>query len=435
MAAKPVIGVMGMTHLGLVSATAIASKGFRVHCYDADTQRIEALRAGCLSIEEPGLPDLLQANMKRQTFTDNLQDLKSCSVIYIACDVQTDEHNQSDLTSIRRLIAQAVDVLPESSTLVILSQVPPGFMRTLPVRPQQLYYQVETLVFGRAVERALHPERFIVGCFDPTLNFPKAYMQLLQSYACPLLPMRYESAELAKVAVNLFLAASVSTANTLAEISTAVGADWNEVIPALQLDQRIGHYAYLKPGLGLSGGNLERDLMTVIQKGEAHHTNVDVVKSWVENSHYQRDWVWRCLQQYVFTQYESPTIAIVGLSYKVNTNSIKNSPAIALLERLSEHHVKIHDPVVSHEAVSLGQRCDSVEETTRDADVLIVMTPWTEYKALRPHDLQHSMRGKWILDPYQALYHAALHDAGFYLLTLGKSWANPVWDNSVDCVS
>src|SRR6185437_13120933 len=134
--------------------------------------------------------------------------------------------------------------------------------------PDGLFDQGETLVFGRAVERATEPERFIVGCAAPERPIPAAYGAYLSAYSCPILPMRYESAELSKIAINCCLVASVTVANTLAELSEEIGADWAEIAPALRLDRRIGLHSYLAPGLGISGGNLERDLATVLRLSE-----------------------------------------------------------------------------------------------------------------------------------------------------------------------
>src|SRR5208282_3885562 len=133
-------------------------------------------------------------------------------------------------------------------------QVPPGFTRGVARVPhERLIYQVETLIFGRAVERALHPERFIVGCADPARPLPPAFAAFLASFGCPILPMRYESAELCKISINFFLVASISAANSLAELSEHIGAEWSEIMPALRLDKRIGPHAYIAPGLGIAG--------------------------------------------------------------------------------------------------------------------------------------------------------------------------------------
>src|SRR5205807_2432451 len=144
----------------------------------------------------------------------------------------------------------------------------PGFCRALSARLEprlHLLYLVETLVFGNAVSRAIHPERFMVGCADPGQPLPAPLREYLEAFACPILPMRFESAELCKIAINCFLVSSVTTSNTLAEICENTGADWYEIAPALRLDKRIGLHAYLSPGLGIAGGNLERHLVTVLR--------------------------------------------------------------------------------------------------------------------------------------------------------------------------
>jgi UDPglucose 6-dehydrogenase len=184
-----------MTHLGLVSASAVADRNFPVICYDPDATLIKRLTAGDLPVSEPSLDDLVRANGQRQSFTSELAALGQCDVVYVAPDVPTDDAGQSDLSGIRKLIDMVAEVLGPEAILIILCQVPPGFTRGLPAPPsERRYYQVETLVFGRAVERATRPERYIVGCADPTKPLDPRFRAILQAFDCPILPMRYESA-------------------------------------------------------------------------------------------------------------------------------------------------------------------------------------------------------------------------------------------------
>ena len=150
-----------------------------------------------------------------------------------------------------------------------------------PYSDVHLFYQVETLIFGRALERALRPERLIVGCADPDRDLPPAYAEHLALFHCPIFRMRYESAELTKIAINMFLVSSVSVTNTLASLCEQLGADWAEIVPTLRLDARIGPHAYLSPGLGLSGGNLERDLATVRRLAAAVGSDAGIVDAWL----------------------------------------------------------------------------------------------------------------------------------------------------------
>ena len=342
----PVVGFAGLTHLGLVSAIAVASKGFRVIGYDADAARVHDIAAGQLPVVEPDLDELARGVAGRITFTSQAGDLAACDVVYISTDVATDARGESDLSAISALITDVIAALASHGLMVVLCQVPPGFTRRLPLPPERLFYQVETLVFGRAVERATRPERYMVGCADPAKPLPKPFATLLGAFGCPILPMRYESAELAKIAINCCLVASVTVANTLAGLSERIGADWSEIMPALKLDARIGRHAYLAPGLGLAGGNLERDLATITRLAAATGCEASVIAACIANSDHRRDWALRVLHSEVLSHSRDALIGILGLAYKENTHSTKNSPSLALISALAAWRLKLYDPVV-----------------------------------------------------------------------------------------
>src|SRR5215831_4372644 len=324
----PVIAFAGMTHLGLVSATAVAGAGFETVCFDKDAALIARLKNGELPVVEPDLSSLLKSNGRRQTFTSSIDDIRGCDVVYVAPDIPTDDEDRSDATALIKLIDLIVPAMGPQGVLVVLSQVEPGFTRALSAPPaERRYYQVETLVFGRAVERATKPERYIVGCADPGRPIDANFRAVLEAFKCPILPMRYESAELAKISINCCLVASVSVANTLAELCEAIGADWSEIMPALKLDRRIGEYSYLQPGLGIAGGNLERDLATVRRLAAANKTDAGVVAAWVQNSRHRRDWAAQTIRRVLLDRKPDATIAVWGLAYKENTHSTKNAPS------------------------------------------------------------------------------------------------------------
>jgi len=315
--------------------------------------------------------------------------------------------------------------LDPRAVLVVLSQVPPGFTRGVSRVSERLFYQVETLVFGNAVERATKPERFIIGCADPQAPLPPSLGAFLQSFGCPILPMRYESAELAKISINCCLVASVSVANTLAELSEAIGADWAEIVPALKLDRRIGQFAYLNAGLGIAGGNLERDLRTVIELAKGHGADAGVVKAWLANSAHRKDWVWRVLCEEGLADCADAKIAVLGLAYKENTHSTKNSPALALLEHLRGRKVTVHDPAVPASVVPWATGAADPHDAARGADVLVIATPWPQYRNLRASDLAAAMAGRTIIDPYRVLDASACAAAGFRYRTLGMPALKP----------
>lgn len=418
---KPTIGYVGMTHLGLNSAAASAARGFETVCFDPDPRVIEPLASGQVSIVEPGLPEVLEKHGSSLTFTSDPTAIQSCDVVYISVDVATDDQGQSDLSVIDQLVELVVPHISEAAILVILCQVPPGYSARVNFPKDRLYYQVETLIFGCAVERAMYPERFIVGCCDPRQPLPAAYQTYLNSFDCPRLPMRYESAELAKISINCCLVSMVSVANTLSELCENIGADWGEIVPALKLDKRIGPYAYLKPGLGIAGGNLERDLATICRLSGDFGTDAEVVRSWLRNSRYRRDWVLRILQAEVLRVNAHAHLAILGLAYKENTHSIKNSPSIHLLTHLQHLNVTVFDQVVSASTVPnlRAKEAASALEAVSKADAVIVMTPWPKFKELHPLELAKMMTGRTVIDPFQIFDGRACVEAGLDYFTLG----------------
>ena len=416
---KPVIGYAGMTHLGLVSAGAAAGQGFHTFAFDQDPALIARLKQGDLPISEPDLADLIARHKSQLTFSADAAVLGQCDVIYVAVDVATDDQSRSDLTSVKAMVERIWSHLSAKSLLVILSQVPPGFTRALRLPPDRVYYQVETLVFGRAVERARKPERIIVGAADPRKPLYQSLQAYLGSFNCPILPMAYESAELAKISINFCLVASISVANTLAEVCEHVGADWSEIAPALKLDKRIGPNAYLAPGLGIAGGNLERDLRTIIKIGDAENTDVGVPRAWLANSAHRKEWTWKTLKAKVLSGNPDATIAVLGLAYKENTNSTKNSPSLALLEHLRGKTVKVHDPVVPATVAQWTKGAGDPLAAAKDADALVIATPWPQYRDIKPAELARAMRGKTVLDPYRVLDGRACAAAGFTYYTLG----------------
>ena len=424
------VGFAGLSHLGLVSGICAASKGVHVVCYDSNSDLIASLRRSSLPVFEPDLDALLGKSIQQILFSDNLANLGSCEIVYISLDVKTDNQNVSDLSGLEKLILDVAKLMKSGATLVVLSQVPPGFTRRiaglLGKVSFHLIYQVETLIFGRAVERALLPERYIIGTTDSKLPLPPNYKQFLETYGCPLLVMKYESAELAKISINLFLSASVSTTNSIAELCEKIGADWNEIVPSLKLDKRIGPHAYLAPGLGISGGNIERDLETFASIANAHGTDADVIKSYSSNSRYRKNWVLRTLQKEVLGKNPQAQIAMWGIAYKQETKSIKNSPAIALLEGLEGVSMKAYDPQAE---LPIGRfpnvkQMPTAVESCIGSQALVVMTPWPEFSKVDLRKVKQALGALVVIDPLGLLDQDQCAELGFTYFKLGQKGSN-----------
>ena len=208
-----VIGYIGMTHLGLNSAAGALARGAVVLCFDPNAALIERLRLGDFPINEPELAETFTANKDRLSFSSSAADLEVCDVVYVAPDVATDDSGNSDLSELLSLLEIAEVNASDRAVLVILSQVAPGFTRPRAKTRRHFYYQVETLVFGLAVQRARDPERFIVGCADPLQPLPNAYLRFLERFDCPILPMRFESSKIVAMVSSLVFSPRMTSTN------------------------------------------------------------------------------------------------------------------------------------------------------------------------------------------------------------------------------
>jgi UDPglucose 6-dehydrogenase len=226
---------------------------------------------------------------------------------------------------------------------------------------------------------------------------------------------------LAKIAINCCLVASVSVANTLAELCERIGADWSEITPALKLDARIGQYAYLSAGLGISGGNLERDLATVLRLSWEVGSDAGTIAAFARNSQHRKNWVLKTLHRETLDRTPNAVVGILGLAYKENTHSTKNSPSIELIRHVGRWPIRVYDPVVAGSAMPhpAATACATPLEAARGVDALVIMTPWPEFKDLPVAELAAVMRGRTLIDPYRLLDRQKVAAAGLHHITLG----------------
>lgn len=423
------IGFAGLSHLGIVSSAAAAAKGFDVVAFDTDSVRCAELAEGKFPVHEDGLAELVAANRQRLKYTSSIEDLRACAAIYISRDVPTDADNKSDTQPLVELTRNVAEHAADGAIIVVLSQVNPGFTRDLSIvlrdvierKKLRLFYQVETLIFGSAVTRAMRPERYMIGCADPAAEIPQPLKALLEAFGCPIFRMGYESAEFAKISINFFLVASVTTTNTLAELCEKIGANWSEIAPTLRLDARIGPHAYLSPGLGIAGGNLERDLATYMELAARHGADDSLPRTFFSHSANRKTWVLRMLHDLVLSRVPDPQIAVWGLAYKPNTKFVKNAPSIELLQALRGVKVKLYDPQARlEEALPHVTEASSALEACRGAHALVIMTAWDEFKKMSPTQVAPLLvKGAPVIDPSAAWKAADVQSAGLGYLTLG----------------
>jgi len=414
------IGFVGLTHLGLNYLAATSEKGFKVFAIDLSKDKINKLKKFHLEYDEPNLKKMIYKNKERIFFSSDLNNLKYCNIIFVSQDVKTSKKGKGDLKSLKKLITKISKFINKKSVLVILSQVQPGFTRIVNFEKSRLYYQVETLVFGRALERALKPERIIIGCEDAESKINHFFLKYLNNFNCPIIKMKYESAELTKISINILLASSITTTNMLAEACEKVSADWHEILPALKLDERIGKKAYLKPGLGISGGNIERDIYSIKKVLKSKKQSLSVVTAFQKNSAYMKSWVYRILKkEKILSKKNKFNIGILGLAYKENTNSVKNSPTIDLLEKIKNKKINIYDPKAKLNFFSKNfTEFSSFYSLVKSSNVIILMTPWPEFNKINRFIKKNN---KIILiDPHRIVNYKLVKNKNVTYFTIGK---------------
>lgn len=397
---------VGLTHMGVVASVGWASRFGGAVAVGPDAERVAMLREGRLPFAEPGLAECLAANRERCLFTTDYRAVSAADLVFLSEDVRTDEANRSSLDTIRSSIEQALPQLKNGATLLVMSQLPVGSTRELAAHIQArrsdvaVLYLAETLVIGEALRRFVNPERFIVGKQSTDAVLPGPVQLALESFSCPIVEMTYESAELTKMAINLYLSTSVTFANTLADLCEAASADIDDVNRALRLDRRIGPHAYLQPGLGLAGGNLERDLVNLLEFGSNRHVAVPLIETIIQCSHSRLDWLVQRLEAEVFHACPTPLLAIWGLAYKKGTASLKNAVSIRLVERLAGRcQVVAHDPLVtSLPGFPAVRLVPAPQEALVDADGLIILTPHDEYLTLDVDRLVERMATPIVID-------------------------------------
>lgn len=389
----------GVSHLSLVYAAAFSRFATQTIVYDSASASITDLQNGKLEIDEPELTSLLFGENSCISFSCERQNLKDADAIFVAKDVMTNEENEADFSEVLHYLDQVKEFGLQHKPIFIMSQMQPGMCRRISKDFPNLYYFVETLVFGEAVKRACVPERLIVGKSTETQVLSMPILNLLSKFECPIIETNYETAEISKISINLFLASDVVLTSQLSEICRRLGADWTAVADCLKTDRRIGPYAYLKPGLGIAGGNVERDMAAFAKMSTlAAPAENSLATTWFGISRKAALWPFEMLQSSIKLSHES-NIAFLGLAYKRNTHSLKNAPSL-LVAQMLDCEIKAHDSfVVSSNLPNKLKLCSTIEETVQGADAVVIFNDNDEYKQLNSSSFQ-KMRGNTIIDPF-----------------------------------
>lgn len=405
------IGLIGHSHMGIVLSVGWASLGYEVVSVDWEPDLAAALSRGEFPVAEPRLQELFAKHKQLIKYSADFSFLSGCPVVILARDTPTAADNTINTEILLELSRRALPYFQEGTVFISMSQVPVGFSRKLlslirETRPSlkfQFCLWVETLIFGEALRRFLEPEPIIIGLESAEDGLPPKLSEILDNFTCPVLKMGLESAELTKAAINLYLANSLAFTNTLSDLCELSGADIDEIIPALELDRRIGKYAYLRPNLGIGGGNIERDLLMLRTLARDRSLLLSALFSY---NHSRFSWLINKLDELVFSQRAVPHLGIWGLAYKENTASLRNSPAIRAIETFaSKATLVVYDPLVK-EVPGLPARAVVAKDryqVLKDADVLLIMTNWPEFASIDVPLVKQLMKTPLIIDTVKAL--------------------------------
>lgn len=398
---------LGMSHLGIVSSVAAASKGINVFCFDENKDKIKDLKNKKFEIDEPDLIETFNQFKSNITFfTDFTNIAKIIDIYIISQDIKTFKNGTSDLTQVKKLLKIVKEVSLPSSAVVILSQIPPKFTRAYTKKFTHLYYQVETLIFGNAVRRAIHPERIIVGVDQKEKKIThQKFSQYLELFGCQILVMNYESAELAKLSINLFLISSITFGNLMNNLSSRIGADWSDISFALKLDKRIGLFSYIQPGLGLSGGNLERDLKNIKSFTNENRIEENYFELFTKINKDKKKFPIKRYKNFKKTFGLPSKVCILGVVYKDNTNSYKNSPTLELLKHLKkDNNFYVYDKNIDKiEGLPTRLFTNSLKDSLQNSEVIFIMSPLKEFSKLNTTYLKYLLQSKLIIDPFRVI--------------------------------
>jgi UDPglucose 6-dehydrogenase len=397
------IVVLGLWHLGCVTA-ACSAKFARVVGLDFDSSDVASLRLGKAPIFEPGLESLIREGIRSGALSFETDAALACSgadLLWVTFDTPVDSDDLGDATPVFDGIGRCLPHLPSRAIILISSQLPAGSCRRLEsMYPGRRFaYSPENLRLGRALEIFLNPERIVLG--TRTQADAEELREFLAHFSPNIIAVRTESAEVIKHAINSFLAASITFMNEIARICEIVGADAKEVERGLKSESRIGPRAYLSPGGPFAGGTLARDVVTLTNLAANNGESLVLLASIKPSNDQHKLWALRRLKEEL-GNLKGRVIAVLGLTYKPGTDTLRRSLAVELCRALLEEgaEIKAYDPAVGSmpEELRTIPLFRKIEETVDSADGIVVCTEWPQLLEVEWGGILGRAQGRVMID-------------------------------------
>jgi UDPglucose 6-dehydrogenase len=442
------IAIVGTGYVGLVSGTCFAEMGVDVTCVDIDVEKIEQLKKGIIPIYEPGLDDMVLRNLhaKRLHFTTKLTDvLNDVQVVFSAVGTPPDQDDSADLKYVLEVARTVGNAMNNYVLLVTKSTVPVGtavlirdvIQEELDKRGVKISFDVasnpEFLKEGDAINDFMSPDRVVVGVESERAKelMTRLYRPfLLNNFR--VIFMDIPSAEMTKYAANAMLATRISFMNDIANLCELLGADVSMVRKGIGTDARIGS-KFLYPGCGYGGSCFPKDVKALIQTAKRNGYDLKVLNAVEEVNQHQKMVLFNKLLKYFSQDISGTTIAIWGLSFKPNTDDVREAPSLVLIENLLKAgaKVRVFDPVSMNEAKKTIDRQMSglplnniyfgkdIYDAVLDADALILVTEWKEFRLPSWGVIKRSMQRPLVLDGRNIYDKKELQESGFEYETIG----------------
>lgn len=402
------VAVVGLWHLGTVTAACCAAAGHEVVGFDDDKDVVGNLRNGALPVSEPGLCTLVAEGVAAGNlrFTSNPADTSDSEIVWICYDTPVDENDVPDTEFVRSRVSRMISFVKPGALVLISSQLPVGSTAKLQTsHPDFVFaYSPENLRLGKAIEVFTKPDRVVIGVSKPESH---AKLSLLFApFTTQLEWMSVESAEMTKHALNAFLATSVAFINEIASICEKTGADALEVERGLKSDVRIGTKSYLHPGCAFAGGTLARDIRALLSVAEQRQVPTHLLSGVLASNSIHSLWAQHRLLE-ILGNLEGKTVAVLGLTYKPGTNTLRRSMSVEICHWLIKNGARVQafDPAIRELPTDLKtiHLATEPELVLDQADAVLVATPWPEFRSLPAAAFRQRMCRAVVLDPTRQL--------------------------------